>query len=277
MSKLTNMASYLADHAAVLADELVEFSLKQITIEIPEAMIERSREVHQSFFLFFGEAILEKNETLMLEKFKKWNQTYSENEQMLYDQVSSLVKPFAENRLYFNRKVTSISFIHELSTEETVEVNNRLNYLLDTRLSLSILAYERYKNEINRQNRKEIIELAAPVVPLQHDIAILPLVGSIDHERAEHIMTIAVPKISSLDIDCLIIDFSGIHKIDTEVASHIFTITSVLDLLGINVNITGLRPEIAQSIVLSDIKFSGLKTYSTVKQAIDTWTKAVRL
>ncbi|MDG5473894.1 STAS domain-containing protein [Jeotgalibacillus sp. ET6] len=277
MSKLNNVADYFANHATVLAEELVEFSLRQVTVNIPEVLIMKARTMQQSFFIFFAEAILEENEKIMLEKFKTWNKEFSENQQIIYDQLSSLVKPFAENRLYFSKKVTAICFMHDLSTEETLEVVNRLHYLLDTRLAQSILEYERYKNEINHQNRKEIIELAAPVVPLQHDIAILPLVGSIDQDRAEQIMTKAVPKISSLNIDCLIIDFSGIHKIDTEVAAHIFTITSVLDLLGIQVNITGLRPELAQSIVLSGISFSGLKTYSTVKQAMDTWTNAVRI
>ncbi|PPA68502.1 STAS domain-containing protein [Jeotgalibacillus proteolyticus] len=269
MSKLTPVATYLADHAEPLAEQLIAFSLKKIEIEVPEALVEKSRQLHISFFTFFSQSILLPSEKEAEEQFVQFTKGQQYEQKYVFDQLSTLIKPFAETRSFYNKIVTDICLNFELAVEDILFVANRLNYLLDLRLTNSILDYESYKDEIARRNREEIIELAAPIVPLKSGMAILPLIGSIDQERAEHLLSKAVPKLSTMEVNCLIIDFSGIYKIDNEVASHIFSLLEVLKLLGIDATVTGLRPELAQSIVLSGIDFTGVKTFSSVMQALD--------
>jgi rsbT co-antagonist protein RsbR len=148
------------------------------------------------------------------------------------------------------------------------------NFYLNKKIGFSstetILAYEQYTDSLMKKRQEEIDELSSPIVPIQDGIAILPLVGSISPERAENIMNKAVPKVSQLKTECLIIDFSGIVTIDTEVASHIFNIYNVLRLLGINAIITGLRPELASRVVTAGIDFSSIKTFANVQQAIES-------
>lgn len=160
----------------------------------------------------------------------------------MYDSVSSLVAPMPEIRLPFNKIMTAACEDHELTLKEAVLVKNRLNYMLDISLAESILAYEQYTAMNYKKNRKQLLELSAPIVPIQNGIAILPLVGTIDYDRAEHLNRSVISKISQMDIICLILDFSGFVKVNSEIAGYILNINNVLRLLGIEAIMTGLRP-----------------------------------
>ncbi|MED4213599.1 STAS domain-containing protein, partial [Priestia megaterium] len=89
-------------------------------------------------------------------------------------------------------------------------------------------------------------------------------------ERAEYILENVISKILEMKIEYLIVDFSGILTIDAIAERYLFDIYSVLRLQGIEVTMTGIRPELAQTVVRNGIDFSSIKTYATVKQAIAT-------
>jgi rsbT co-antagonist protein RsbR len=142
--------------------------------------------------------------------------------------------------------------------------------MLDVSINETVLAFERRSEELLAKTKMELRELSTPIVPIQNGLAVLPLIGSIDADRTEHLMNNLLPKIPSMDIENLIMDFSGIVAIDTEIASHIFNVYRVLGLLGINVLVTGLRPELAISAVSEGIDFSSIRTFANVKQAIES-------
>ena len=190
-----------------------------------------------------------------------WTQTRIE-------EISSLIKPYAETRLQLIQKLSQLSIKLGLLTEEAVFVNSRANYMLDLSISEIILKRERLADEMHKKNQAAIVELSSPIVPIQNGIAILPLIGEMDLNRSEHIMNKVIPRINELKIDRLIIDFSGIATIDNEVASHILNIYTVLELLEIPTVFSGIRPELARGVITAGIDFSNLKTYGTVQQAI---------
>nr|WP_231618159.1 STAS domain-containing protein [Fictibacillus sp. 23RED33] len=142
--------------------------------------------------------------------------------------------------------------------------------MLDVSINETVLAFERKSEEILEKTRSELRELSTPVVPIENGLAVLPLIGSIDADRTEHLMNFVLPKIPELQVECLIMDFSGIVVMDTEVAGHIFNVYRVLGLLGIEVLVTGLRPALAISAVSEGIDFSSIKTFANVKQAIES-------
>ncbi|PLT32898.1 STAS domain-containing protein [Bacillus sp. V5-8f] len=150
-------------------------------------------------------------------------------------------------------------------------INSRIRACaLDISLTETILAYEEYTDKIIKNRRTEANELSAPVVPIQDGMAVLPLIGSFDHDRAEHLVNKVVPKISELGVECLIIDFFGIVTIDSEVANHIFNVYKVLRLLGIQVIATGIRPDLATKVIGGGMDFSSIRTFANVKQAIES-------
>jgi rsbT co-antagonist protein RsbR len=271
MNSIERFSKYIIQNAESISVEIVDYNIGKLEIELPSEIIERAVTTNRDFLEFLGNSLSLTDETVALE-FIKWYKKYQDQTHdeysSLQEDISSLVKPYAETRLRLIKMLTKISIEHGLSIEEVVFVNNRISYLLDLSITQTIIERERLANEKNTKNQKLITELSSPVVPLQNGLAILPLIGEIDFDRSEHIMNHVIPKIRELNIESLIIDFSGLVNIDTEVASRIFNIYDVLALLGVNTMFTGIRPDLAAGIINAGIDFTSLKTFATVQQAI---------
>jgi len=139
------------------------------------------------------------------------------------------------------------------------------------------IAIQTYVRDITERKeaekkQKEIIqqvnELSATLVPILDGIAVLPLVGSIDEDRARQLLEIVPVKVKNQNIECLIMDFSGIYTLDSIVTDYLFKINCVLSLLGVRSIITGLRPQLALVAIQLDIKPDSIPTMATVKDAL---------
>jgi rsbT co-antagonist protein RsbR len=113
-----------------------------------------------------------------------------------------------------------------------------------------------------------INELSSPVIPILEHIAVLPLIGDIDTQRAKMIQEIIPCKCAEENVQHLFIDLSGVSIVDTMVAQQIYHLTQILNLLGIRSTISGIRPEVAQTSIQLGLDFSRIETHSTLKQAL---------
>lgn len=114
----------------------------------------------------------------------------------------------------------------------------------------------------------QVNELSATLVPLLNGLAILPLVGKFNEQRASKLLEIVPLKVRNQKISCLIIDFSGIYNLDHVVADNLFRINNVLSLLGVQTIITGLRPELAIVATNLNLNLSSIPILATVKDAL---------
>lgn len=269
MNPIERFAAFLIENAGSISQEIVDFNIQKLEIELPPEVIEKSVRTNKEFLEFLGES-LESPLDMVTEKFMNWHHGAENQTDTNYglEEISSLIKPYAESRLQLINILTQISIKQGLSTEEVVFVNSRANYLLDLSISEIILKRERLADSLHKKNQAAIIELSSPIVPIQNGMAVLPLIGELNLDRTVFIMNKVIPKINELKIDQLIIDFSGIVTIDNEVASRILSIYTVLDLLGIDTVFSGIRPELSRKIITAGIDFSNVKTYGTVQQAI---------
>ncbi|MFP9131250.1 STAS domain-containing protein [Niallia sp. BSM11] len=119
-----------------------------------------------------------------------------------------------------------------------------------------------------KEMSKQINELSTVLVPLLDGIAVLPLVGSIDEEKASQLLDNVPIRVQKQNVKHLIIDFTGIYNINTIVASTIFKITNILSMLGVRCIVTGLRPELALVALQLDVNFVSIPTLSTVQEAL---------
>ncbi|WP_047151773.1 STAS domain-containing protein [Aneurinibacillus tyrosinisolvens] len=269
MSLISKVANYLIEDAKPLAVEIVEGVLQRMNLEIPEWEKKQAVIMYIEFIEFLGKSITSDEEGVP-EDLIAWSKKNGEREASLGGRISDIIVRYPPTRIVFTERMTEIGLEHGLSTKEVTFINKRINCMLDTSINETIFAFERLKDKIIKETQKEMAELSAPVVPIQDGIAVLPLIGSIDSYRANYILEKVVPKVAELEIECLIIDFSGIQMIDTAVTNHLFKIHNVLRLLGIKAIATGLRPEIAQTVISGGIDFSSIKTYANVKQAIES-------
>ncbi|MCA1041245.1 PAS domain S-box protein [Bacillus infantis] len=128
---------------------------------------------------------------------------------------------------------------------------------------------ERKQQEIARREMNMYInELASQAVPLLDGIAVLPLLGSVNTDRAKQLLELVPVNVQKHGISHLIIDCSGIYRIDRLVIDSLFKINNVLTLLGVTCILTGVRPQLAAEAVTLGINLDNIITFTNVKDAL---------
>ncbi|MCY9110301.1 STAS domain-containing protein [Bacillus atrophaeus] len=149
-----------------------------------------------------------------------------------------------------------------------LDVSKMLDPLFDKVSSIIGEVYEQHNNRLMKIAYTALEELSVTVVPVAETIAVIPLVGAIDTHRAKLIMDISLNEGARLKLKHIILDVSGVPLIDTMVADQIFHIVNALRLTGIKAMITGIHPEIAQTIVSLGLDFGDIKTRATLQHAL---------
>jgi rsbT co-antagonist protein RsbR len=172
------------------------------------------------------------------------------------------------------------SVIWEVFTEELekrafeaitmLHVGKIIDPLLDEISNIFGLMWEQHTNKLMDNAYSALDEISVPLVPIDEGIAIIPIVGNIEERRAQLIMEISLEKSQSFGVRHLIMDISGVPTINEAVADQIINITKALSLTGVHAYLTGIRPEIAQTIVNLNFPFNELKTSGSLRQALYT-------
>ena len=117
-----------------------------------------------------------------------------------------------------------------------------------------------------------------PVIQLTDSIAILPIVGTLDTLRAKKIQENVLVQIYQLKLKRIIIDLSGVPYMDTAIVSHLFKIVNGIAIQGCKATITGIRPEITNTMVELGIAFHDkAETRGTLQQALEEYTATMKV
>lgn len=119
---------------------------------------------------------------------------------------------------------------------------------------------------ITRQNR-DMLELSTPVVTLWDDILALPLIGTLDSARTQVVMESLLQRIVDTGSRIAILDITGVPTVDTLVAQHLLKTVAAARLMGADCIISGIRPQIAQTIVHLGVDLGHVTTKSTLREA----------
>lgn len=109
--------------------------------------------------------------------------------------------------------------------------------------------FQRAREEVIARQQREIAELSTPVVKLWDGILALPLIGTLDSERTQVVMENLLQSIVDLNAEIAIIDITGVPTVDTLVAQHLLKTIAAARLMGADCIISGIRPQIAQTMV----------------------------
>lgn len=143
-----------------------------------------------------------------------------------------------------------------------------MNTAIDYIIELFAKHHHEYAQKVLITKQALITELSSPVIPIKEGIGVLPLIGSIDNDRAKLIFESTLAQSSAKKINTIFIDFSAVPVLDSMVAHQLYQLLLALNLIGVEAIYSGIRPELAQSIISLDIDFTSIKTYSSLMQAL---------
>ena len=127
--------------------------------------------------------------------------------------------------------------------------------------------YQKSREEVITRQQQELLELSTPVVKLWENILALPLIGTLDSERTQVVMESLLHKIVETGAAIAIIDITGVPTVDTLVAQHLLKTVAAARLMGADCIISGIRPQIAQTIVHLGVNLSEVTTKASLSDA----------
>jgi rsbT co-antagonist protein RsbR len=139
--------------------------------------------------------------------------------------------------------------------------------LLDSLGLYTTEVYQQARESVISRQQEELIELSTPVVELWSGILALPLIGTLDSERTQVVMETLLQRLVATGSSIAVIDITGVPTVDTLVAQHLLKTVSAAQLMGADCIISGIRPQIAQTIVHLGIDLSAVATKASLSDA----------
>jgi rsbT co-antagonist protein RsbR len=139
--------------------------------------------------------------------------------------------------------------------------------LIDRLGLYTVEMFQKNREAVILRQQQELLELSTPVVRLWENILALPLIGTLDSERTQVVMENLLQKIVETSASIAIIDITGVPTVDTLVAQHLLKTVAAARLMGADCIISGIRPQIAQTIVHLGVNLSDVTTKATLADA----------
>ncbi|MFL6622964.1 MAG: STAS domain-containing protein [Sulfurifustis sp.] len=151
-----------------------------------------------------------------------------------------------------------------------------LTVLLDKLALFTTEVYQQSREEIIRRQTEEMLELSTPVVTLWDGILALPMIGTLDSARTQVVMENLLQRIVETGSEIAIIDITGVPAVDTLVAQHLLKTVAAARLMGADCIISGIRPQIAQTMVHLAVDLSDVTTKATLADAFSVALERLR-
>lgn len=236
--------------------------------------IKALKEQNFEFHLHLCEIFIEE-ETLFFQKFDKWVLKIATDEEHLKTPIHFVIREFIRVRKQYLESIQEfISGSERKITQQEIDLWNEMIIKTFDRTILQFTEETyKYSNSRLEAQREVINSLSSPVITLNNNKALLPLVGEIDTHRAKMILENTLQQCSKKGITSLYIDLSGVVMLDTMVAQQIFQLLHALKLIGVKSTLSGIRPEIAQTAIQLGISFDGLSVKSNLAHALASEAK----
>jgi len=139
--------------------------------------------------------------------------------------------------------------------------------LLDPLALLTTEVYQKGREEVILRQQQDMLELSTPVVSLWSGILALPMIGTLDSARTQVVMETLLQRIVETGADVAILDITGVPTVDTLTAQHLIKTVTAARLMGAECIISGIRPQIAQTIVHLGVELGDIITKATLADA----------
>ncbi|MEH1877373.1 MULTISPECIES: STAS domain-containing protein [unclassified Nostoc] len=257
------------------ADMLSEWIQELATINLRRGLIKEAeiKEECREFLSLFRIAVQQGNltniEGVTWEEMREMLSSISRSRsQKGFTPTETATFIFSFKQPLFNRMRQQLKDPIELGEEIWLVTN-----LLDQMGLLIMEVYQKTREEVILRQQEELMELSTPVVKLWEGILALPIIGTLDSARTQIVMESLLQKIVETESEVAIIDITGVPTVDTLTAQHLLKTVTAARLMGADCMISGIRPQIAQTIVYLGIDLANVTTKATLADAFLTALK----
>jgi rsbT co-antagonist protein RsbR len=170
--------------------------------------------------------------------------------------------------LSFKQALFSL-MVTELGSRAALAEELRLTTSIFDQLGLHVAAVSlEERDEIISRQREEVLELSTPVVEVWDRILVLPIIGVLDSSRTQQVMETLLEEIVKRESEVAILDITGVPAVDSVTAQHLVKTVSAARLMGTRCVISGVRPQIAQTMVTLGVDLGDIETQSSLRSAL---------
>lgn len=153
------------------------------------------------------------------------------------------------------------------STVDATFLIRAIYKLFSLDIAIISASYTQASNDLIEKQSRALLELSTPTIQLWEGILVLPILGVLDSRRAQDMTDVMLHKIQQTNALTVIIDITGVPTVDSSVANHLIKITKATKLMGCECILSGIGPEIAQTLVQLGINLDMIETSSNLKSA----------
>jgi rsbT co-antagonist protein RsbR len=171
----------------------------------------------------------------------------------------------------FSLKQTLFTVLRESYAADAKGLSEALwqaSTMLDKLGLVTMEAYQLGREQVIERQQQELLDLSTPVIKIWDGIVAVPLIGTLDSERTQVVMESLLEAIVHNEAGIAIIDITGVPTVDTQVAQHLLKTVAAARLMGAECIISGIRPQIAQTIVHLGVELGDVTTKSTLADAL---------
>ena len=169
----------------------------------------------------------------------------------------------------FSLKQPFFNTLNRNSTlSQAAELTWAVTRLLDELGLYTLEVFQKSREEVILSQQQDMLELSTPVVQLWDGVLALPLIGTLDSARTQVVMENLLQKIVETGAAIAIVDITGVPTVDTLVAQHLLKTVAAARLMGADCIISGIRPQIAQTIVHLGVDLGNVVTKATLADAL---------
>jgi rsbT co-antagonist protein RsbR len=178
--------------------------------------------------------------------------------------------PIETANFVFSLKEPLFTYLRTALSNDPQELSDetmRTSILFDRLGLFTVEVYQKTREQVIQRQQQELLELSTPVVQLWKNVLALPLIGTLDSARTQIVMENLLQKIVDTGALIAIIDITGVPTVDTLVAQHLLKTIAAARLMGADCIISGIRPQIAQTIVHLGVNLEDVITKATLADA----------
>ena len=261
------ISQLIQDHEAEIGAEWIE-QLDALTVRANVVSKDQLRKHCQQFLTAFAQAT--RGGELQNIDHRSWDEVRDLLSEISSTRARNGSTPSETATFVFSLKQPLFTHLNRALANDPAALASAswtIGTLLDKLGLYTIEVFQRARDQIIVRQQQELLELSTPVVKLWDGILALPLIGTLDSARTQVVMENILQKIVDTGAAIAIIDITGVPTVDTLVAQHLMKTIAAARLMGADCIISGIRPQIAQTIVHLGVNLEDVVTKATLADA----------